>query len=658
MANQDVIGKLLNHRYRIEKLIARGGMASVYLALDERLERQVAIKIIHAHLSDDPSFQSKFLREAKMVAKLAHPNIVNIFDQGQDGELTYLVMEYVPSITLREALTRFGAIPAKRSLELFQSILEGLNAAHQLGILHRDIKPENVFLADDGRIKLGDFGLARNIDSHTNTGSLIGTIAYLSPELITRGQTDARSDVYAAGIVLFEMLTGRQPFLGEEAAHIAHQHTTAEMPAPSKFEKSVPPIVDELVLWATARNANHRPANAAEFLTVLVKAAEELKAGRGATAKLELPELAKTRLLSPDDLDTNATQLIQEVDSLDGEFETLLDSNSTLPLDSQLDQELNATAKYDLEPLQSESGPLERLAARRKVRGRVIVVAIPVLAILAAMAGWWLSAGPAVISGLPKLENLTVEQATAELEPFAPNLTQTKVNSAKIAAGRVVGTEPAAGSWFWRGSGLKLLVSKGPVMLAVPNLLGLDTTAAKAALLDAKLELGLVSESFNQDIVAGQIYAYTGSDGKKVAEGSKVDVEVSLGALPLVVSKSKADAIKTIQDAGLLIAGTDLEYSDSVAKDAAIRIDPVQNPLRKGSEVRLVISRGPTTVSVPNVVGETISAAKNLLKSLGLTVQVDTDQLTSQWGIVKVTRQSADANTTLHVGDSITISSK
>lgn len=663
MANQDVLGKLLSHRYRIEKLIARGGMASVYLAEDVRLEREVAVKIIHAHLSDDASFQGKFLREAKMVAKLSHPNIVNIFDQGQDGDLTYLVMEYVPSITLREALTRFGPIPAKRSLEIFQRILEGLSAAHQIGILHRDIKPENIFLADDGRIKLGDFGLARSVDSHTNTGALIGTIAYLSPELITRGQADARSDVYAAGIVLFEMLTGRQPFQGEEPAHIAHQHTSSDMPIPSQLTQEIPPIVDELVLWATARAPHHRPANAGEFLTVARKVSEELKAGRGATAKLQLPDLARTRLLEPVDLQSDATAVISDFDDLVSGDE--IDSElaySTVDLSSmdeiQGDRSLDSTMRLDLESDDSKISALERLAQRRKIRGRISMGLIPLLTVLAALAGWWFSAGPAGVSGLPELSNLTVEQALSDLEPFAPNVTQVKENSATIPAGRVIGSEPQAGSWFWRGSDLKLIVSKGPVMVATPNLLGLTATEAETELTRVGLKLGTVNQSFNPDTVQGQIYEYQGMDGVKVPEGSSLSIEVSLGPIPNVIDKNQAAAKQVLEAAGLAVISTDSEFSDTIAKGNVISAEPVQNPLRKGGEVNLVISKGPNTVIVPDVVGETISAAKRLLESLGLDVQVNTDQLTARWGIVKVKSQSAGANTVLKVGQSIVISSK
>ncbi|MFM6980012.1 MAG: protein kinase domain-containing protein, partial [Micrococcales bacterium] len=390
MANLDLSGRVLNGRYRIERLIARGGMASVFLAIDERLEREVAIKVIYEHLAEDDNFKAKFLREAKIAAKLSHPNIVNIFDQGEEAELIYLAMEYVPSITLRDALKRFGAIPPRRALELFELILQGLAAAHQKNILHRDIKPENVFLADDGRIKLGDFGLAREADSHTSTGTLVGTIAYLSPELITRGKADARSDVYAAGIMLFEMLTGEQPYQGSEVAHIAHQHTAAQMPLPSSKNSKVPALVDELVLWATAREPRYRPKDASELLEVTQRVLSELKNGRADTVKLEVLETAKTRIYSAEELssfepDAAATQDLNDLGLLE-----------------------NPTQRLEVSAVSNDNSALSNFARRRRTSAKFLTLTIPVFAILAGLAGFLVNGG---INTIPDLKNNSVETA-------------------------------------------------------------------------------------------------------------------------------------------------------------------------------------------------------------------------------------------------------
>ena len=266
MAQSDsdaMIGRLIDGRYQVDSRIARGGMATVYLATDLRLERQVAVKIMHGHLADDSAFRMRFIQEARSAARLAHPNVVSVFDQGQDSDMAYLVMEYLPGITLRDLLKDFGKLTPEQTVDVMDSVLRGLAAAHEAGIVHRDVKPENVLLADDGRIKIGDFGLARATTANTASGqALLGTIAYLSPELLTRGVADARSDIYAAGIMLFEMLTGEQPFQGEQPMQVAYQHANDQVPLPSGRVPTIPDSLDQLVRWSTERDPEKRPADA------------------------------------------------------------------------------------------------------------------------------------------------------------------------------------------------------------------------------------------------------------------------------------------------------------------------------------------------------------------------------------------------------------
>ena len=265
-----LIGQTLDDRYVVRSRIARGGMAMVYMASDLRLERRVAVKVMHAHLADEENFIRRFEQEARSAARLAHPNVVNVFDQGHAFGRAYLVMEYLPGITLRDLLKQQRRLTTDQALEIAEAVLAGLAAAHQAGIVHRDLKPENVLLADDGRIKIGDFGLARAVSQNTTTGqALLGTIAYLSPELVTRGIADARSDVYAFGIMMFEMLTGSQPFTGEQPMQIAYQHAHSEVPAPSSKTQGISPELDELVRWTTQRDPEARPRDAGIVLEQL-----------------------------------------------------------------------------------------------------------------------------------------------------------------------------------------------------------------------------------------------------------------------------------------------------------------------------------------------------------------------------------------------------
>ncbi|MEU8269225.1 protein kinase, partial [Sphaerisporangium sp. NPDC049002] len=269
-----LVGRLLDGRYRVESRIARGGMAAVYLALDIRLDRTVALKVMHRSLAEDPDFVRRFIGEAKSVASLSHPNVVHVFDQGTDGDHVYLSMEYVPGRTLRDVLRERKRLPAREALEIMIPVLAALGAAHQAGMVHRDVKPENVLLTDDGRVKVVDFGLARAIEAgnQTRTGVMIGTIAYMSPEQVTAGVADARSDVYAAGVMLFELLTGRQPYQGDNPMSVAYRHVHDRVPAPSSLAGDVPPLLDTLVLSATDRDQNRRPADATALLVAAVDA--------------------------------------------------------------------------------------------------------------------------------------------------------------------------------------------------------------------------------------------------------------------------------------------------------------------------------------------------------------------------------------------------
>lgn len=635
MAN--LIGSVIAERYRIDKFVAQGGMATVYLAEDLRLDRKVAVKIIHPHLATNSSFRDKFIREAKMAARLSHPNLVNVFDQGTDGSTAYLVMEYVEGITLRNALDDFGALESIRALDLFEHLLSGLAAAHNAGVLHRDLKPENVLLANDGRIKIGDFGLARETDNHTATDSIVGTVAYLSPELVTRGIADARSDVYAAGILLFELVTGRQPFQGDQAVQVAYQHAHSNVPAPSSVNPEVTPAVDEIVLWATAKNPDDRAADAGALLAAVRRAKTALKRGDGnATMRLSTPVDSSTTVLSGAELP-----------------EPALDSkvNATQVLGSQ-DNATQVFGSFDVtEPTLT---PLESLGQRRW--GLRLVISTVLIVLLGSGAGWWFGSGPGGFSAIPDLTNRTQAEAQAALAPFGAPTSITSEPSNTISKGQVIRTEPAAGSWYFFGE-IKLVISSGPKLAKVPNLVGLDVATATAKLLASGFTLGEVSSWFSAKPV-GQVYEYLGSTGEQVPEGSAIKLKVSLGSIPVVAGLDQALAIGMIQGVGLKVSEITQEFSETVAKGQVISVTPITEPLGAGGEVRLLVSKGPNVVIMPAVVGETISAAKAALESLGLSVLVDTNQLQSKWGIAKVKRASVAAGTSLRSGDSVTISSK
>ena len=629
----NLIGQLVGNRYHIESQVASGGMATVYLATDQRLDRQVAIKVIHQHLANDLNFQEKFVLEAKTAAKLSHPNLVNVFDQGSDLGTTYLVMEYVSGITLRDALNEYGPLPAVRALEMMAQILAGLAAAHRAGILHRDLKPENVLLADDGRVKLGDFGLARAISAHTSTGDLVGTIAYLSPELVTRGQADARSDVYAAGILLYELLTGKQPFEGEQAVQIAYQHANATVPSPSLVARETPVAIDRLVAWSTAKLPDDRPADAGELLSKVNALIADLKAGNA----------DKTTVMNFAPIDGNATMVIDP---------TSLATDANPATEAIFD----ASATQILTSLTTDEAP-EALSRFQAKVGLRLTLATLLVILLSSGAGWWFGSGPGALAAVPTLTSRTVESAESALLALAPKITLINENSSTVTKGLVTRTEPAAGSYLAKGSDLKLFVSIGPKLIAAPSLKGLNVAEATAKLIGAGFTLGPVNSWFDSTPI-GQVYDHLGSDGTPIPEGSAIELKVSLGSIPAVSGIDQAIAVTAIEATGLKISSIQQEFSDTVAPGKAIGLVPQTKPLGAGGSVQLLVSKGPNVVIMPKVIGETVLAAKAVLEGLGLTVIVNTDQLQSKWGIVKVKRSSEAPGAKLKAGNSVTISTK
>ena len=615
-------GALIAGRYLVNSLLASGGMASVYLAKDNVLERTVALKVIHPHLAKDKSFIDKFKREAKVAAKLSHPNLVNVFDQGTDGETTFLVMEYIPGITLRDAMNEFGALSAQKALEIIEPLTAALAAAHSAGILHRDLKPENVFLSDDGTVKLGDFGLARAISQHTQTGSVVGTVAYLSPELVLRGQADARSDVYSLGVMIFEMLTGRQPFEGEQAVQVAYQHANENVPAPSSVNPSVPALLDEIVLWATAKNPQHRPNSAEVLAPVVTRAKSDLAIGL-TTSLNEIDKTARFEFPDKFEAPVGATEVIEPV---------YLDS-------------------------QSQSSFLAKKLRSSNRRGRLLLVMATVLALVGgAGSGWWFSSGPGGLAIIPELTGRSIDQAIAALEPLGLSIEQAEENSIDTPVGFVSRTEPAAGSRVFKNSPITVFVSLGPKQIKVPEVAGLSASQASTLLSDAGFVVG-ETKYFFSELPKGQVFKLSAEVGAVLNQSSVIDIFVSLGVIPDVSGLPLDQARELL--AGLTISITELEvFDNAVPEGSVVRLVLSSDPLPEAGSATLEISKGPEIVAMPSVTGETIAAAKTLLENLGLRVVIDTNQLSSNFGIAKVKSQNPRAGVELRVGDSVTIISR
>lgn len=623
-----MIGRLVDGRYQVRSRIARGGMATVYLATDLRLERRVAIKVMHGHLADDNTFKTRFVQEARSAARLAHPNVVNVFDQGQDADMAYLVMEYLPGITLRDLLKDYKRLTPEQTVDILDAVLSGLAAAHKAGIVHRDLKPENVLLADDGRIKLGDFGLARAASANTATGqALLGTIAYLSPELVTRGVADARSDIYALGIMTYEMLTGEQPYVGEAPMQIAYQHANDSVPAPSTRNPSVPPELDELVLWATTRDPDQRPADARVMLERLREMEPHLRPVQ------PLPVAGDTMVIDVGDRIPTA--------------ETRVLGSGAL-----------AVAEADAAEPDDDAALLTRTTERRRRRGYWLLALVLVLAGVAGGTGWYFGAGPGSLAVVPETSTLMPDRAAQVLEEAGFEVELAERTDPVVPEGQVSGTDPEAGAQARRGSTVQLFVSLGPQLLDVPQVVGLPEADARAQLGESFTVVEAATPQFSGDVEAGVVIAVLDADGAAVGgtypELGELTLVVSVGPVPPVEGLAVGEAQTRLEDAQLVVEFADPVFSDEVPVDVVVTADWLDDPMNPGDTVRLTVSKGPDLVEVPNVVtGQTVAQARTQLEELGFVVSSNVPQFLE--GAVVASVQSPAAGERLARGAEITV---
>ncbi|HET8957285.1 MAG TPA: Stk1 family PASTA domain-containing Ser/Thr kinase [Microcella sp.] len=630
-----LIGRLIDGRYQVRSRIARGGMATVYLATDQRLDRLVAVKIMHGHLADDSQFKERFIQEARSAARLAHPNVVNVFDQGQDAESAYLVMEYLPGITLRELLQDYGALTPEQTLDIGEAVLSGLSAAHKAGIVHRDLKPENVLLADDGRIKIGDFGLARAASANTATGAaLLGTIAYLSPELITRGIADTRSDIYALGIMMFEMLTGEQPFKGEQPMQIAYQHANDSVPAPSTVNPDVPAELDELVLWATSREPADRPADARALLEQLRETARSLATSIVATG----PQ--KTMVLPP------------------------LSTYEAATAETQVIAPLARPTARPVEP-QTPAQQLALAAPARRRRGVVLMLIVLLVAGLAALGGWWFSAGPGGTITVPEVAGVSEAEARATLTDSGLIVLEpsTLEYSLDVEAGRVIRTDPAAGTALPRDAEITLIVSQGAEPTTLPDVRGAPEADARAALEEAGFVVAEErSEQFDGEIADGSVLAVRDADGQVLEagaasfRGTPVSLLVSVGAIPEVRGLTVDAAVAELARRGLTGVVESSVFDNDIPDGSVIGYSAVPEVVVPGDTLGLVASQGPDLVDIPDVIGLTINEAIDALQAAEFEVNVETNVPESfLWNFTEVQGVSPSQDGQAVRGSEITI---
>jgi serine/threonine-protein kinase len=602
----DLTGELIDNRYLLKHVVAAGGMATIYFALDLRLDRPVAVKIMHPHLANDEDFVGRFIREAKAAAALAHPNIVAIQDQGwNEGGVpaVFIVMEYIEGFTLRDVIAEQGALGVNESLRYFAPVLSAMSAAHKSGILHRDIKPENILISKDGRVKVADFGLAKGAQLGSTltveSSVILGSVSYLSPEQVERGLSDMRSDVYSLGIVLFEMLTGKKPFDGESPIQIAYMHVNENVAAPSTLNPAIPAELDEIVLKATANNPDKRFKDAGEMheqaLAVLTKLDPKR---RQMSLELDIP--------------------IPKGKSPKGKREKR----------DKFDIIKNITTQLDLKrgnAMRETSGTAKgkRKVSTRVKRNRAIALLIVLLII---GTSWYRISGPGNKIAIPSLAGMSQTQAATAVAELGLKIGEVQeVFSEDVPKGKVITSDPAGGGRVEVAGEVLLLVSKGKDRIEVPELVGLTVEEAAAALKSKSLKVGRVSEKFSDTFEAGLLINGNPVSGTPVRKDSSVDLIISKGLEQVELTnfqgKTSDQAQSELTSAGLIV-NSKYEYSDSIPIGTVISQTPSDvTSVGKGEKIELVISKGPSKIFIPNVYSLSELAATKILEDLGFVVK-------------------------------------
>ena len=617
-----LIGTTIDGRYRITGRVARGGMATVYTAIDERLERTVALKIIHPSQATNVHFVDRFTDEAKTIALLTHPNVVAVYDQGRHEGLPYLVMEYVQGSTLRDLLTRRRRLNPVEALAILEQMLSAIAAAHRAGLVHRDVKPENVLVAEapsggvanlvDSVVKVADFGLARAVEASTtdDSGHLMATVAYVAPELVSEGHADARTDVYSAGIVLFEMLTGRVPFDGDEPVEVAWRHVDNDVPDPSGIVRGLPPVLDELVARATRRDPGARPTDAGALLAEVQAVREHLGASNVETALLRQVPARQS---------AGATATLPAVTAA-------FPVSGGRPAWARLPEQDKAVrrGRPSAAPV-APDGRFAGLFAGGDRQRLLIMVAVALMIFTVIGSTWWVALGRYTES--PQLVNMTRAQALQKARADGFRLIfKDGAYSETVTKDVVLTQDPPVDERIVRGGTITLSLSLGPERYPVPDITGLELAAARGELEQVKLKLKEGDGKYSDTVPQGVVMSTDPKANTSLKPGDTVTVVVSKGRAPITVpdlgGKNINEARALLQQLGLAAVES---YKDSdQPADTVIGQSPKPGSgVEKEAEVKLEVSKGPPLITVPRVVGLPCQQAQQQLQGSNLRVRVD-----------------------------------
>ncbi|MFJ2646981.1 Stk1 family PASTA domain-containing Ser/Thr kinase [Streptomyces sp. NPDC087420] len=640
-----LVGHLLDGRYRVDARIAVGGMATVYRALDTRLDRVLALKVMHPALAGDVAFVERFIREAKSVARLAHPNVVAVFDQGAQGAYVYLAMEYVEGCTLRDVLRERGALQPRAALDILEPVLAALGAAHRAGFVHRDMKPENVLIGDDGRVKVADFGLVRVLGDVTNTtGTVLGTVSYLAPEQIEHGTSDTRVDVYACGVVLHEMLTGGKPHAGDTPAQVLYLHLNEDVPAPSTAVPGLAAELDGIVAAATARDPDLRPYDAVALLALAREARSRLS-----DAQLDaVPPKAKP---VPAGGAEGRTAVIPRV--LPAE-EPSRDRDRRRKPDG-----VHRTSRLEMAPPDlPHPAPRRTTRTTPPPRRGIIAAIVAVLLILGVGTGvWYINSGQ--FTRVPSLLGQTEQEAKKRLADAGLDVNVGNDFSDTFERGTVMGSDPDSRARVRGGGPVTIVVSRGPKIVKVPGLEGSTLAEARRVLKQAGLAAGVVTRSFDDNVEQGAVIRTDPASGDEVRPDSGIRLVVSKGSpveVEDVTGETEEDATARLTDAGLKVRIAPARVNSPEDAGSVARQSVAEGAeLARGDTVTLTLSKGPREVAVPDVTGQKVDEAKNALEDAGFEVSVDRS---FPFLDDTVSEQSVGGGGTAPEGSTITIKTK
>ncbi len=616
-----LIGRLIDQRYRVTRRLARGGMATVYVAQDERLERPVALKVMHPHLAESDDFVERFHREARAAARIVHPGVVSVFDQGVVSGQGFLVMELIDGTNLRALLNAQGAFTIPQALRYTTDILEALRAAHRMGVIHRDIKPENILVPTDGPAKVADFGLARAVSegSTSATGNMLGTVAYIAPEIALTTEANARSDLYSVGIMLYEMLTGAVPWADESPLQIASHHVSEDVPSPSATLPWIPREIDDLVAALTARNPANRCADASDALDLVARAAAsipfDIANRRAEVAREDCRSGSEATALNTEVMPTQLTQAMPVPAA------TAVTTATALPTATAV------TTVHTSTPTETPSAG--ELPAKMSTRAILLAVIAFLLIVAASFGGswWWTEYGPGSYLTMPTTTGRDLADVQADLGAIGLASSVEEEFSDDVQSGIVTHSDPDGGSSVHKSTNVQLYVSKGIDMKDVPNVVGKGQDEASRTLADAGLALGAVTDAYSEEVPPGQVISQSVAAGTSLAHDSTVDVVLSKGreprTVPTLTGKGASAAKSSIEALGLVASPTEA-YSDTVPEGQVISQQTREgSTVYRGDSVSYTVSKGPEMVTVPDVVGLQRQEAHDKLEGAGFTVQED-----------------------------------